>query len=169
MTDVTLDNLDRRILHLLQVDARNPSDTDIGQETGVTGTTVNNRIKKLETEGVIRGYHPEIDYERAGYPMHVLFICTVDLPDREQYAKDALEVQGVVNIREMLAGEQNLHVEVVAGSTSEIKRSTQELEELGLHIITSNIIAEERIQPWNHFHQELPGEDAETPEEIGEE
>jgi Lrp/AsnC family leucine-responsive transcriptional regulator len=158
MGDDPLDNLDRRILHLLQVDARGATDTNIADETDVTGTTVHNRIKKLEDEGVITGYNPEIDYEKAGYPMRVLFICSTDLSERSKMATEALEVRGVVNVREMLAGKENLHVEVVAESTSDVKHSTEQLDNLGLRIVSSNILAEEHIQPWNHFHQEMPSD-----------
>lgn len=167
MVDDPLNNLDRRILHLLQIDARGASDTAIADETDVTGTTVHNRIQQLEDQGVILGYNPEINYERAGYPMRVLFICSIDLSKRSEMAKKALDVRGVVNVREMLAGEENLHVQVVAEGTSDVKESTEQLDELGLQIISSNILAEEHIQPWNHFHQEMAGEDAETPSEIG--
>lgn len=167
MVDDPLDNLDRRILHLLQIDARGASDTDIAEETDVTGTTVHNRIEQLEAEGIILGYNPEINYEAAGYPMRVLFICTTDLSRRGELAEKALEVRGVVNVREMLSGEANLHIEVVAESTSEIEKSTDQLDDLGLQIVSSNILAEELIQPWNHFHQEFAGEDADTPSDIG--
>lgn len=158
MVDDPLNNLDRRILHLLQIDARGASDTDIAEETDVTGTTIHNRIKQLEEQGVILGYNPEINYEAAGYPMRVLFICSTELSRRSEMAKEALEVRGVVNVREMLAGEENLHVEVVAEATSDVKESTEQLDELGLQIVTSNILAEEHSQPWNHFHQEIAGE-----------
>lgn len=158
MADNPLDNLDRRILHLLQLDARGASDTDIAAETDVTGTTVHNRIEKLEERGIILGYNPEINYEKAGYPMRVLFICSTDLSSRSEMAEKALEVRGVVNIREMLSGEENLHVEVVAETTSDIKQSTAQLDDLGLRIVSSDILAEERIQPWNHFHQDIVGE-----------
>lgn len=167
MVDDPLNNLDRRILHLLQLDARGASDTDIADETDVTGTTIHNRITQLEDEGVILGYYPEIDYETAGYPMQVLFICPTDLSRRGEMAEKALEVRGVVNVREMLSGEENLHIEVVAESTSEIEESTNQLDDLGLRIVSSNILAEEHAQPWNHFHQEFAGEDTDTPEEIG--
>ncbi|MFC7193984.1 transcriptional regulator [Halosimplex aquaticum] len=99
--------------------------------------------------------------------MRVLFICSTDLSQRSKMAREALEVSGVVNVREMLSGEENLHVEVVAEATSDVKESTEQLDALGLRIVSSNILAEEHIQPWNHFHQELAGEDAETPSEIG--
>ena len=158
MGEDPLNNLDRRILHLLQVDARGATDTNIAAETDVTGTTVHNRIEQLEEQGIILGYNPEINYERAGYPMRVLFICSTELSQRSEMAQEALDVRGVVNVREMLAGEENLHVEIVAESTSEVKESTQQLDELGLRIITSNILSEEHVQPWNHFHQEMAGE-----------
>jgi len=90
--------------------------------------------------------------------MRVLFICSAELSDRSRMAEKALEIQGVVSVREMLAGEENLHVEVVAQSTSAVKESTEELDELGLRIVSSNILATEHIQPWNHFHQEIVGE-----------
>lgn len=167
MVDDPLDNLDRRILHLLQVDARGASDTNIAEETDVTGTTINNRIEQLEADGVILGYNPEINYEEAGYPMRVLFICSTDLSQRSEMAEKTLEVTGVVNVREMLAGEENLHVEIVAGTTSDVKESTRQLDALGLRVVSSNILAEEHIQPWNHFGQELAGEDPDTPSEIG--
>ncbi|MEA1930180.1 MAG: Lrp/AsnC family transcriptional regulator [Euryarchaeota archaeon] len=167
MNGEPLDNLDRRILHLLQIDARGASDTNIADETDVTGTTIHNRIQQLEEKGIITGYNPELDYEQAGYPMQVLFICSTELSRRSEMAEKALEVRGVVNVREMLSGEENLHVEVVAESTSEIEESTDQLDDLGLRIVSSNILAEEHIQPWNHFHQEFADEDANAPEEIG--
>lgn len=166
MGDDPINNLDRRILHLLQVDARGASDTAIAEETDVTGTTVNNRIRKLEEQGIIRGYHPDIDYEQAGYPLTVLFICSVDLSDRPEVAEEILEVRGVVNVREMMAGEENLHVAVVAQSTADVKETTQQLNDLGVRIMSSNLLAKETAQPWNHFHQDVPDEDIETDVEI---
>jgi len=58
----------------------------------------------------------------------------------------------------MLSGEDNLHVEVVAEATSDVKESTEQLDALGLRLVSSNILAEEHVQPWNHFHQEITGE-----------
>lgn len=163
MVEDPLDELDRQILHLLQLDARS-SNTDIAREIDVTGTTVKNRIENLLQQGIVRGFNPEIDYEKAGYPMNVLFICSVDLTNRSAFAEKALGVRGVVNVREMLAGKENLHVEIVAESTTDVKQSTEQLDELGLEIVSSNILANEHIQPWNHFHQQTdPGEtDSET-------
>lgn len=131
-----------------------------------TSTTVSNRIASLEESGVVRGYHPEIDYERAGYSLVVLFICTVPLGERSAVAENVLEIPGVVNVRETMASEQNLHVEIVAQSTDDVEKTTQRLGELGLNILRSDILADESVEPWNVFREESD-EDGEN-WEVGE-
>ncbi len=81
VVDDSLDDLDRRIRHLLQVDARGTGDTGIAAETAVTGTTVSNRIERL-AEDIVTGDDPELDDGQAGYPMRVPFICSVELLER---------------------------------------------------------------------------------------
>lgn len=46
-----LDYVDRGIRHLLQVDARNTTAQEIAEKTGVSATTVRNRIDDLRTVG----------------------------------------------------------------------------------------------------------------------
>ncbi|MBS7659657.1 AsnC family transcriptional regulator, partial [Candidatus Bathyarchaeota archaeon] len=62
---LSLDDLDIRILKALQEDARQTY-TVIGQRLGVAHSTVYDRIRKLEAQGVIKGYTALIDYEKAG-------------------------------------------------------------------------------------------------------
>ncbi|PSP52404.1 hypothetical protein BRC67_04665 [Halobacteriales archaeon QH_3_68_24] len=69
-----LDNVDRGILYMLQEDARNTTSEDIADKTGVSASTIRNRLERLEDDGVIRGYHPEIDYEAANLPLRVMFV-----------------------------------------------------------------------------------------------
>lgn len=149
-----LDNVDRGILHLLQVDARNTTAQDIADKTGVSPSTVRNRIDQLEADGVITGYHPSIDYEAASLPLQVMFIITAPPSSRSQAVEELLEIKGVVDVRETLTGRRNIHVEVVATSTSDISRMTDSVHELGLEIESSEIMKQRRIQPFNHFHYE---------------
>lgn len=62
---MNLDTLDRRILALLQGNAR-LSSRAIGRELGVATGTVSQRIAKLEAAGVITGYTVVVDPERVG-------------------------------------------------------------------------------------------------------
>lgn len=147
-----LDDVDRGILYLLQREARTTTTKEIADMVGVSPSTVRNRIDQLESSGVIRGYHPEIDYEAAGLPLQVLFICTAPATERSELAQKVLEVRGVIELREMTTGRRNIHVEVVGTSTADITRITDAIHELGLEIETTELVKQRRIQPFNHFH-----------------
>jgi DNA-binding Lrp family transcriptional regulator len=47
---------------------------EIAEEVDVSASTVRNRIDRLEEAGVIEGYYPKINYERANFPLHVLLL-----------------------------------------------------------------------------------------------
>lgn len=149
---VELDDVDRAILHELQVEARNTTAQAIAEKVGVSASTVRNRIDRLEDGGVVEGYHPKINYEKAGLPLQVLFVCTADPQKRSELVEQILDVKGVVDIREMLTGHRNLYVEVIGTSTSDVSRITDALHSLGLAIESSEIMRQRRIQPFNHFH-----------------
>jgi Lrp/AsnC family leucine-responsive transcriptional regulator len=55
-----LDDIDRRILELLQGDAR-IANAAIARDVGLAPSAVFQRIAKLESNGVIRGYHAHLD------------------------------------------------------------------------------------------------------------
>lgn len=63
-----VDELDRKILSLLQKDAR-LSYREIAKELNVAVGTVYNRLKRLEEEGVLKGFYPKLDYEKLGYEL----------------------------------------------------------------------------------------------------
>jgi DNA-binding Lrp family transcriptional regulator len=147
-----LDDVDRGVLYMLQREARNTTAREIADTVGVSPSTVRNRIDRLEADGVIRGYHPEIDYEAANLPLRVLFVCTAPATGRTELATEVLEVQGVVDMREMMTGRRNVHVEVVGTSTSDITRIADAIHELGLKIESSELVKRQTTQPFNHFH-----------------
>ena len=63
-----MDDLDRRLIAQLRVDARAPVAT-LAKRLGVARGTVQNRIAKLETDGTIAGYtvrlKPQTDVDRV--------------------------------------------------------------------------------------------------------
>lgn len=66
-----IDDTDRRILAVLQEDART-SLRGIAEQVGVALGTVSNRVKRMEEMGVIQGYTVVLDAERIGWGMTVL-------------------------------------------------------------------------------------------------
>ena len=65
MQTIKLNKLDLRILKQLQRDGR-MSYTDLAREVGLTTTPCIDRVKRLEKEGVIRGYTADLAPEKLG-------------------------------------------------------------------------------------------------------
>lgn len=151
MSSVGLDEVDHGILFKLQEDARNVTIEEIASEVEVSSSTVRNRIEKLEGMGVIEGYVPQINYERANFPLHVLFICSAPAEERERLAKEALNSPGVVSVRELLTSRNNLHVETVATDTKDLTAITNRLTSLGFEVVSSEIMTNYYARPWANF------------------
>ena len=62
---VALDEVDRRILHLLQQDARMPNNA-LAAAVGIAPSTCLARVRTLRAAGVIRGFHAEVDPAALG-------------------------------------------------------------------------------------------------------
>lgn len=149
-----LDEIDRGILHLLQEDARSITAAGMAEAVGVSPSTVRNRIDLLEANGVIRGYHPDIDYERAGYQLHMIAICHVPASERAAIVRETMGIEGVVTVREMLTGSANVHVEAVGTDSEAVDRISGRLSDLGLEIRSMEIVKTLHRQPFNHFGME---------------
>lgn len=152
---LNLDDVDQGILHLLQANVREATAADMGERVGVSASTVRNRIDRLETEGVIRGYHPEIDYEAAGFELHLFAVCRVPTSRRSEVAKEALELPGVVNVRELTTGADNLHVEAVAVDSDAADETVAGIEDLDVEIVSTQIVKELHVQPFDHFGEDV--------------
>ena len=63
-----MDAKDRKIVALLENDAR-LGYGDIGKVVGLAGSSVHDRVRKLEKAGVIKGYRAEVDLEAVGLPI----------------------------------------------------------------------------------------------------
>jgi Lrp/AsnC family leucine-responsive transcriptional regulator len=148
---VELDDLDRHIIYRLQQDARGVSANTIADEKDVAASTVRNRINRLEEAGVINGYYPDIDYERTGVQLHTHIVCTAAIPEREELSKAALGIDGVVAIREVMTGSENVHVEVVGSDGDDLSRIGRELDAIGLEVVDEDLIRNEYVNPYEGF------------------
>lgn len=154
-----LDGVDRGILYLLQLDARNTTSQDIAEKVGVSASTVRNRIERLEDDGVVTGYVPEIDYEKANLPFRVMFVITAEPDQRAEKVASLMDIHGIIGVREMLTGKRNIHAEVVGETTADIVRITDAIHELGIEVASSEIVKERKTQPFNHFYFSDPMDD----------
>lgn len=64
-SELVLDGIDLKILETLQRDCKIPL-ARIGEQVGLSAPSVIDRIKKLESAGVITGYHAALDSQELG-------------------------------------------------------------------------------------------------------
>jgi Lrp/AsnC family leucine-responsive transcriptional regulator len=158
-SEYAIDDLDRRIIHSLQAEARHTSASEIAESLDVSARTVRNRISNLEDAGVIRGYDVDVDYEAAGYQLHTLIVCTAPIHEREEIARRALDVEGVVAIREVMTGADNVHVEVVGRDSNDLSRIGRDLNDIGLEVVDEDLIRNEYTRPFHQFDTSVEGEE----------
>lgn len=146
-----IDDIDRRIIHALMADARNTSAPMIAEQVNVSPGTIRNRIKQLESHGIIRGYHASVDFERAEDKMTYLYVCTVPPTELEALAQEVRKTRGVVNVRTLTTGNGNLHVLAVGETTTEFKRIMQSLSELGIDVDEKSLVQNELFEPYAQY------------------
>ncbi|KAB1196831.1 MULTISPECIES: Lrp/AsnC family transcriptional regulator [Haloferax] len=153
-----IDDVDRAILHALQEDARNLTSGDIAERSGTSDSTVRKRIKRLEEQKVIKGYHAAIDYQQSGYPFKMLLFCTAPIPKRGAMIQDVLSIDGVVSVQELVTGEKNLLVTVVGKNDDDVTPVAQELLELGLTVADEVLVRTHETTPFGGFTNERSDE-----------
>jgi DNA-binding Lrp family transcriptional regulator len=159
MNEYDLDRTDMGILYLLQRNARDTTTEEIGERVGLAASTVASRIRKLENAGVIRDYRPTINYRQAGFDQHVIVVGTVSADDRAAVVEDVMEVEGVVNARELMTGEENVLVELVSVSQEDTEDRIAELSDCGVEINRTELLTRELGQPFAHFGAQFTDEE----------
>jgi DNA-binding Lrp family transcriptional regulator len=77
-----LDATDQAILRALQDDARQ-TNRELAAAVHVSPSTSSERVRALRAEGVIRGYHADIDFGALGRHVQALTAVTIRPPTRE--------------------------------------------------------------------------------------
>jgi DNA-binding Lrp family transcriptional regulator len=73
---MSLDETDVKILKALTLDSR-LSSRQIARQCGISIGTVLSRIRRMEREGIIKGYSALLDHEKLGYELTVVSEITV--------------------------------------------------------------------------------------------
>lgn len=146
-----IDSIDERILYFLSKEARHTSAPDIAERVDKSAPTVRNRIRRLEEEGVIVGYHAHVDYERADGRLTNQFVCSTTATDRQELAQRVLDVPGVVNVREIMSGKGDLRIKAVGQDTDDLMRIAQDITALGIEIDDEDLVHREYFRPYAQF------------------
>ena len=117
---VLLDNLDRAILKILQQDAKQTY-TEIGRQLNLAHSTVYDRIKRMEGQGIIKKYALVVDPKKAGvrFLTAILTIFT-DPKESEKVAERLAEHRQVLEVFTSLSEELLIIAKIVAADQEEL-------------------------------------------------
>lgn len=140
---VDLDATDWAILGELQRDGRMPL-TELGRRVNLSASATTERVKRLETTGVISGYGARIDLPKTGYA--VLAVIRLKYPGNKhaplhQLLKERSEILECLRT----TGDDCYLLKVAAGSMAHLEQLVNELTEFGS--TTTNLVYTE-TQPY---------------------
>jgi DNA-binding Lrp family transcriptional regulator len=140
-----IDATDRQLLLLLTENARAPV-AELGRKLGLSRTTVQSRIERLEQRGVIAGYTVRLaeDYEKGFVKAHVLITARPKLaPGVEAELRRMPDVRTLYSI----SGSFDMIAVVVAPTIGELDSVLDRIGALdGVERTLSSIILSTRIE-----------------------
>jgi Lrp/AsnC family leucine-responsive transcriptional regulator len=113
---LTIDEIDRRIIEILQSEARTPN-AEIARQIGMAPSGIHERIRKLEERGVIEGYVAKIHPRALGAGLLAfVFVHSNERIGAPQTAKALAEIPEVLEVHHV-AGEDCFLVKVRTADT----------------------------------------------------
>ena len=113
MTEPNVDGRDRKILELLQSDARTPN-AEIARSIDLAPSAVHERVKGLRERGVVRGYHASIDRAAVGFGVAAFVEVRTGQPLHDVETGEALAaIDEVLEVHD-IAGDACFLVKAVA-------------------------------------------------------
>ncbi len=110
-----LDQIDHEILGHLQADGR-ITNVDLAQKVGLTAPPCLRRVRSLEEEGVIRGYHADLSADALGWPITIFAMVSLRSQAESDLKAFEAHVASLPQVREchMLNGEIDFILKLVA-------------------------------------------------------
>ena len=110
-----LDRIDRRLLCELQDEGR-ITNVELAQRVGLTAPPCLRRVRALEDEGVIRGYHADLDASKLGYAITVFALVSLKSQAEDSLRQFEEHMRGLPEVREchMLNGEIDFILKIVS-------------------------------------------------------
>lgn len=120
-----IDDRDRFILSILQTEGRVPN-AEIARRIGMAPSAVLERIRKLETRGVIRGYEARVDPQSIGLGLTAFAYVTVLEPLGQMEGGRALAALDEVQEVHYIAGEDCYVVKIRVADAEALGRLIRE-------------------------------------------
>ena len=115
-----MEDLDRQILSLLAADGR-MSFTDLGKATGLSTSAVHQRVKRMESRGLVKGYAAVVDYEQAGLPLTAFISIRPIDPSQPDDSPERLSCLEEIESCWSVAGEESYILKVRVAKPTDLE------------------------------------------------
>ena len=124
-----MDNIDKKILHLLQENARYPL-KHLASKVFLSSPAVSARIERLEKSGIITGYHASVSPVSLGYHITAFINMALD-PKRKPEFYPFIEACSNVLECNCVTGAYSMLIKVCFPSTMELDTFIGQLQKYG--------------------------------------
>ena len=124
-----LDKTGWDILQALQKDGR-ISYRELGKEVGLSTPAVSERVRKLEENGIIRGYQAVLDLERLGRPI-TAFTSVKTNPEKNPNLIKFVEESPAVLEAHYITGDASFLLKIAVASIKEMEQLIQSISHYG--------------------------------------
>lgn len=146
---ISLDDLDRKILHWYLIDAR-LSFRELAHKLGVSTTTVQSRTTKMEKSGVIKGYTALFDHDKIGFQLTAITELTVAKGKLLELEKEVAKMAQVLAVYDV-TGHTDAMVIAKFKSRDDLSKFTKALlsmpfvERTNTHIVLTTVKEDFRL------------------------
>lgn len=117
-----MDEVDRRLVEALRANAR-ASYAELARLVGLTGPSVQERVRRLEDRGVVTGYHAAVEPRSVGLGVTALVgILLSDSADHEDVGRRLRDVEEVEDCW-FIAGEEAYMLKVRVADVAALERT----------------------------------------------
>ena len=124
-----MDNIDRKILTILQQNARTPLKV-IAEQVFLSSPAVSARIERLESAGYILGYQAQLSCAAMGYQIKAFINLEIEPSQKPEFYP---YIEGCPNVMECdcVTGDYSMLIETLFESTAQLDHFINELQQFG--------------------------------------
>lgn len=129
MSNYELDKIDRKILELLDQNARMPV-KEIAKQVFLSSPAVSARIDRMEKAGVITGFHVQLNPMALGYNIKAFINLEVEPVQKAEFYPYIEACPNVVECS-CVTGDYAMHIEVLFRTTMDLDHFIGHLQQFG--------------------------------------